>query len=32
MSRFDSQGGADPANRLLALMRQGFGGHAVTPK
>ncbi len=30
MSRFDSQGGADTANRLLALMRKGFGGHAVT--
>src|SRR5690606_14852797 len=30
MSRFDSQGRADTANRLLALMRQGFGGHAVT--
>jgi 6-phosphogluconate dehydrogenase len=29
MSRFDSQGAADPANRLLALMRQAFGGHAV---
>ena len=29
MSRFDSQGKADAANRLLALMRQGFGGHAI---
>jgi 6-phosphogluconate dehydrogenase len=29
MSRFDSQGRADTANRLLALMRQGFGGHAI---
>jgi 6-phosphogluconate dehydrogenase len=29
MSRFDSQGRADAGNRLLALMRQGFGGHAV---
>jgi 6-phosphogluconate dehydrogenase len=29
MSRFDSQGRADTANRLLALMRKGFGGHAV---
>ncbi|MGE0312755.1 MAG: phosphogluconate dehydrogenase (NAD(+)-dependent, decarboxylating) [Lautropia sp.] len=29
MSRFDSQGKADTGNRLLALMRQGFGGHAV---
>jgi len=32
MSRFDSQGGADTANRLLALMRQAFGGHAVQPE
>jgi len=32
MSRFDSQGRADTANRLLALMRKGFGGHAVKPK
>jgi 6-phosphogluconate dehydrogenase len=30
MSRFDSQGRADTGNRLLALMRKGFGGHAVT--
>ena len=29
MSRFDSQGKADTANRLLALMRKGFGGHAT---
>ena len=29
MSRFDSQGKADTANRLLALMRRGFGGHGV---
>ena len=29
MSRFDSQGRADVGNRLLALMRKGFGGHAV---
>jgi 6-phosphogluconate dehydrogenase len=29
MSRFASQGRADHAGRLLALMRQGFGGHAV---
>ena len=28
-TRFDSQGHADPANRLLAMMRRGFGGHAV---
>ena len=27
MSRFDSQGKADTGNRLLALMRKGFGGH-----
>jgi 6-phosphogluconate dehydrogenase len=30
MSRFDSQGRADTGNKLLALMRKGFGGHAVT--
>ncbi len=30
MSRFDSQGKADIGNKLLALMRKGFGGHAVT--
>jgi 6-phosphogluconate dehydrogenase len=29
MARFDSQGKADTANRLLALMRKGFGGHRV---
>jgi 6-phosphogluconate dehydrogenase len=29
MSRFASQGRADVANRLLSLMRRGFGGHAV---
>ena len=29
MSRFASQGKADVGNRLLALMRQRFGGHAV---
>lgn len=29
MSRFDSQGRADVGNRLLALMRKAFGGHAV---
>jgi 6-phosphogluconate dehydrogenase len=28
-ARFDSQGHADPANRMLAMMRRGFGGHAV---
>jgi len=32
MSRFSSQGSADTANRLLALMRAGFGGHAVKRK
>ena len=32
MSRFTSQGRADYANRLLALMRKGFGGHAVKTK
>jgi 6-phosphogluconate dehydrogenase len=32
MSRFDSQGRADTANRLLALMRKGFGGHPVKGK
>jgi 6-phosphogluconate dehydrogenase len=32
MSRFDSQGRADTANRLLALMRKGFGGHPVKAK
>jgi len=29
MQRFTSQGRGDPANRLLARMRQAFGGHAV---
>ena len=29
MERFASQGGADPARRLLAMMRNAFGGHAV---
>ena len=29
MSRFASQGNADFANQMLAMMRQGFGGHAV---
>lgn len=28
-ARFDSQGRADYANRLLAVMRRAFGGHAV---
>jgi 6-phosphogluconate dehydrogenase len=30
MARFTSQGGGNYANRLLAMMRKGFGGHAVT--
>ncbi len=30
MSRFDSQGKADFGNKMLAMMRKGFGGHAVT--
>ena len=29
MSRFDSQGKADTGNKLLALMRKGFGGHPI---
>jgi 6-phosphogluconate dehydrogenase len=29
MSRFSSQGRSDYARRLLAMMRAGFGGHAV---
>ena len=29
-ARFSSQGGADFGNRVLAMMRKGFGGHAVT--
>ena len=29
MMRFASQGKADYASRLLAMMRKGFGGHAV---
>jgi len=29
MNRFSSQGGSNYARRLLALMRAGFGGHAV---
>jgi 6-phosphogluconate dehydrogenase len=29
MSRFESQGGADYASRMLAMMRNAFGGHAV---
>ena len=29
MMRFASQGKSDYADRLLAMMRKGFGGHAV---
>jgi 6-phosphogluconate dehydrogenase len=29
MNRFSSQGGSDYARRLLALLREGFGGHEV---
>lgn len=29
MSRFSSQGGADFGRKMLAMMRKGFGGHAV---
>jgi 6-phosphogluconate dehydrogenase len=29
MNRFSSQGGSDYARRLLAMLRAGFGGHAV---
>ena len=29
MARFASQGQADYGNRLLAMMRNAFGGHAV---
>jgi len=29
MSRFSSQGRSDYASRLLAMMRKGFGGHAI---
>jgi len=32
MGRFSSQGRADYARRLLAMMRAGFGGHPVTKK
>ncbi len=32
MNRFSSQGGSDYARKLLAMMRAGFGGHAVTRK
>jgi 6-phosphogluconate dehydrogenase len=29
--RFASQGNGAYADRVLAMMRKGFGGHAVTP-
>jgi 6-phosphogluconate dehydrogenase len=29
MNRFSSQGGADDSRKLLAMMRAGFGGHAL---
>ena len=29
-SRFESRGNGEPANRLLSLMRNGFGGHKVS--
>ena len=29
MARFSSQGKGDYANKILAMMRKGFGGHAV---
>ncbi|RYX90708.1 MAG: decarboxylating 6-phosphogluconate dehydrogenase [Comamonadaceae bacterium] len=32
MARFSSQGKADTSNKLLSLMRKGFGGHATVGK
>jgi 6-phosphogluconate dehydrogenase len=32
MARFSSQGNADTANQLLALLRAGFGGHPVAKR
>ena len=32
MARFSSQGKADTSNRLLSLMRKGFGGHQTVDK
>jgi 6-phosphogluconate dehydrogenase len=29
MARFSSQGRSDPARKLIAMMRQRFGGHAI---
>jgi 6-phosphogluconate dehydrogenase len=31
MMRFASQGKGEYADKLLAMMRKGFGGHAVKP-
>jgi 6-phosphogluconate dehydrogenase len=31
MMRFASQGRDDFGDKLLAMMRQGFGGHAIKP-
>jgi 6-phosphogluconate dehydrogenase len=31
MMRFASQGRSEYADKVLAMMRKGFGGHAVTP-
>jgi 6-phosphogluconate dehydrogenase len=31
MMRFASQGRDEYADKLLAMMRKGFGGHAVKP-
>jgi 6-phosphogluconate dehydrogenase len=31
MMRLASQGKGEYADRLLAMMRKGFGGHKVTP-
>jgi 6-phosphogluconate dehydrogenase len=31
LMRFASQGKGDYADRVLAMMRKGFGGHKVTP-
>jgi len=32
MARFSSQGKADTSNKLLSLMRKGFGGHTTVSK
>jgi 6-phosphogluconate dehydrogenase len=31
MMRFASQGKSEYADKLIAMMRKGFGGHAVEP-